>query len=119
MRALIEKIRPNAIGVIVAFVALEVVALFKFIDLIRELAVREPAALETLGLGVVLIVLITPLAALVALAGQLSTDPEPNPIIEYERVRQQDGDALVSTIADVVAAAIEARLAVVEHEDEE
>lgn len=88
MRALIEKVRPNAVAVIAAFVTLEIVALKELVGLILELSGTDPALLETLGLGVVLIVLITPLAALVALAGQLSTDPEPNPIIEYEKVRK-------------------------------
>ena len=90
MRTLVEKIRPNAIAVIVAFVALEIVALKELVGLIVRLTDSGHVdALEFLGLGVVLIVLITPLAALVALAGQLSTDPEPNPIIEYEKVRQE------------------------------
>ena len=89
MRTLLEKVRPNAVAVIAAFVALEIVALKELIGLIERLAAEgQLAALEFLGLGVVLIVLITPLAALVALAGQLSTDPEPNPIIEYEKVRK-------------------------------
>ena len=80
----INKIRPNAIAVIAAFVALEIVALKELIGLIVRLTDSgNVAALEFLGLGVVLIVLITPLAALVALAGQLSTDPEPNPIIQF------------------------------------
>lgn len=30
----------------------------------------------------------TPLGGLLALTGQVATDPEPNPIIEYEKVRQ-------------------------------
>ena len=87
MRVLLEKIRPNAIVVVVAFVWLQLVALRTFINLFDRVDVDNAIKVaETLQLGVVLVVLVTSIVGLLTLASQLATDPEPDRVLEYKKL---------------------------------
>lgn len=100
-----SKIRPNALIIAVMLGAL--VGLFGWL-LYQQVAsiIDDLGDGVTVSEGVIAMILalaastFTPLGGLLSLAGQMATDPEPNPIIEYVRVAGTDPVIVTAPAAD-------------------